>query len=250
MISELKRAVSTARSKGMLYLLRAGVPHVYDEYITPHLPRRFATFNGVRVRGARVGDGILPWRDRDKPAFESGLVAAIEEHVTEGDDAVIVGGGWGVTAVRTARRVGKAGSVIVFEGSTREVARVRETLRLNGGFNNVTVHHAVVGPAVALRGNAGDAEQVRPKELPECDVFELDCEGAETTIISELEIRPRRIFVETHSMNDAPPEEVREGLAAKDYRVISEEIADREIPDYCREKGLYVLTAFDERGTN
>lgn len=250
MHSGLKHAASTARSKGLLHLLRAGVPYIYDEYIGPHLPRRPGTFNGVRVRGARLGDGVLPWRDGDKPEFESGLVAAIEEHVEEGDDAVIVGGGWGVTTVRTARRVGKTGSVTVFEGSAREAARVRETLRVNGGFDNVTVHHAIVGPAVAIRGESGDAEQVNPEELPECNVLELDCEGAETTILKEMIVRPRRIFVESHSVNDAPPSEVREILVAKGYQIVSMEIADREIPDYCREKGLYVLTAIDEKVAN
>jgi len=35
-------------------------------------------------------------------------------------------------------------------------------------------------------------------QLPDCDVLEMDCEGADTSILSNLNIRPRVIIVEIH----------------------------------------------------
>lgn len=47
-------------------------------------------------------------------------------------------------------------------------------------------------------------------DLPECDVLELDSEGAEYKILSEMEIRPRDLFIEIHpnhrKINDKVPE--------------------------------------------
>jgi hypothetical protein len=43
---------------------------------------------------------------------------------------------------------------------------------------------------------------VRPQFLPQADVIEMDCEGAELEIIENLSIRPRVITVETHSNHD------------------------------------------------
>jgi hypothetical protein len=45
---------------------------------------------------------------------------------------------------------------------------------------------------------------ISPAELPECDILELDGEGAESLILRNMTIRPRVIAVETHGVYGAP----------------------------------------------
>jgi len=79
------------------------------------------------------------------------------------------------------------------------------------------------------------AATVAPESLPECDVLEIDAEGAETAILRWLEIRPRVIVVEAHAHRGAPAEKVRE-LSGQRYEVV-----DRQVED--PEKGVEILTA-------
>jgi hypothetical protein len=37
---------------------------------------------------------------------------------------------------------------------------------------------------------------IHPKDLPECDVMEFDCNSAELTIIRDMKIRPRALIIE------------------------------------------------------
>ena len=50
--------------------------------------------------------------------------------------------------------------------------------------SRLTVKHAVVGEAIAVYGVRDQFSTlvVSPAELPECDILELDCEGAESLI--------------------------------------------------------------------
>lgn len=49
-----------------------------------------------------------------------------------------------------------------------------------------------------MSGIPDDLTIVSPKELPDCDVLELDCEGSELSILQSLSIRPQLIFIEIH----------------------------------------------------
>lgn len=215
----------------------------YNRYFSDILPTITARYNGVEVNTARDFDALFPLSDRDKPHYESGIVSFIDDLVKEEDEIVIVGGGWGVTAVKAAQKVGSSGNVLLYEGSTEAVQRSKETLQLNGVSNRVDVKHVVVGPLVDISGDIGEVDKISADELPECDVLELDCEGSEINILKNLEIRPRTIFVESHGMNDAPSSKVKDELEGLSYTIESVEIADLGMKDLCEEDDIYAIAA-------
>lgn len=232
------------REEGSKILFLRGINYIYHRTVAPFLPIRPVQYNGVNVPTARLFDETLPWRNREgRPNYESGLISGIEEHVQPGSDVVIIGGGWGVTAVKAAEKVGEGGSVTVYEGSAKEVDQVRRTVETNGYSDIVEVNHAIVGTALNLRGDSGEAAIVSPEELPKCDVLELDCEGSEIEILKELTIRPDVILVETHGLYDASTDEVRSILSNRSYSVVSNEIADKDSREKCLRDDIRVLTA-------
>jgi hypothetical protein len=242
MPSQVRKAFDILRSEGFIPLIRKGVPFIHDNYISPYLPRVVVRYNGVEVKAARLFDTSLPWREGHRSQFESGLISAISCHISPGDDVVIVGGGWGVTAVAAAKKTGSSGSVTVFEGAKREVNRVKETLSLNSVSDIVEVKHAIVGPEIHLKSAAGNPDQISPDELPRCDVLELDCEGSEIDILGNISTYPEYIFVETHGIYESPTHEVRDTLKKLDYEIINCNIGAEDYRTDCEEYDIYVLT--------
>ena len=155
----------------------------------------------------------------------------------------VVGGGEGVTAVVAARAVGETGSVVCFEGSGWGVRKVRGTAARNKMSRRLTVKHAVVGEAIDVYGDTGQLSTrvVAPAELPESDVLELDCEGAEIIILRNMTIRPRVIAVETHGFRGAPTVVVKELLAGLGYTVQDLGIAEPRLPEICETNDIRIL---------
>lgn len=228
--SVTRRASSTAEespgSEG-----RGTVQRAYNRLVRPHLPYKLSTHNGVTARGAKLFD----FTDRF-PDYEAAIIDALRTRVKEGDDVVVVGGGFGVSSVVAANQTGPTGTVRTYEGGAEQVDLVTETLEMNDVADRVTVEHAIVGDAVSLYTPPGDAAVVDGPDLPACDVLEMDCEGAELEILRSLSIRPRVIVVETHAVFDAPEADVRSELDRLGYDVVDR---GEEVP----EKGVYVLTA-------
>lgn len=241
----LSKAIKFLREEGASELIKEGVPYVFNNSIGPLLlSKPIASYNGVDVNTRRYFDLIAPWRDyQNKPYYEYALVAGIEKYVEEGDSVVIVGGGWGVTALKAAQNVGNSGKVTVYEGSEKEVNHIRETIELNNVSGRVDIIHGIVGEKISLRGEEGDASCVSPEQLPECDVLELDCEGAEVGILENLTIQPRVILVESHGMLDASSSRVEELVNNLSYSVKSKEVAGRVRKDYCKNNDIYVIAA-------
>lgn len=138
---------------------------------------------------------------------------------------VIVGGGYGITAVAAARA---AAGVTVFEPAGDRIASISRTLRLNGlEPDEVTVRRAAVGgitPHEAAKKGLDEAavSVVCPADLPPCDVLELDCEGAELPILRGLDpdSLPRVIAVEIHPIKlDGATGAVLERLEALGYSI-------------------------------
>lgn len=192
--------------------VRAGIQRAYNRLVRPHLPRKIASYNGVPVRQPRLFDAT----DHD-PDYESALLAAVRRQVDRGDHVVIVGGGWGVSAVVAAREAGPGGAVDVIEASREQWGHVRETCRLAGVADRVTVRHAVVGEAIDVWGPVADADHVPPESLPAADVLVLDCEGAERPILEEFDGVPARMVVETHELFDSSHDVVAEALERSGY---------------------------------
>lgn len=233
----------TYRDKGLGYVLRRSVPYLYNEFLRPLFPARVVQYNGIAVAADRVTDELNPTQDEgDRPDYESGLCYQLREEVDSGDTVVVIGGGRGVTATLAATLVGEDGTVHVYEGSGNFVPRIRDTARRNGVEDRVIVHKAIVGSSKSVWG-AESKLRMHPSELPNCDVLELDCEGAELDILEGLTVRPRSIIVETHGHHGAPTAEVREILESNGYSMTDERIAEVDYEERHRENDVMVLTA-------
>ena len=212
------------------------------------------SYNGVIINKHRklfdflnlTGGGWKPYEHN--PHYEGAINNGLRRHAKYGDNVVIVGGGLGTSTVIAARQVGDAGSVTIFEGSEEMVYNVRSAARMNDVADIVDVRHAVVSEAVSVRGESSCSTIIKPDELPDCDVLELDCEGAEISILNEMIVRPRAIIVETHGIHDAPTAAVKETLTDIEYSIESEEPAEQWQPAerFCEENGIDVLTAVDD----
>lgn len=149
-------------------------------------------------RRKKLGDRFLYPRT-DKPDREGGNVSAHEKLTNQGDHVVIVGGGNGITAVRSAKLVGSSGKVFVYEGGFESVEQINKVARINDVAHQCEVRHAIVGGEHNVYvGDSDTADQVDTKDLPECDVLELDCEGSEVEILDELNSSPRVVIAELH----------------------------------------------------
>jgi len=189
---------------------KSAVQQVYNRVLRPRLPKRLGVKNGVAVRGDRLLD--TSWVDQ---TVEQPCVDAHATHTQPGDRVTILGGGWGVTPVHAARA---GASVTVYEAARQHVEMVRDTAALNGVADAVSVEHAQVGPGVDVWGDT-TGERVDPGGLDDCDVLEIDVEGAELAVLNGLEIRPRVLVVEYHPPRGVSEEDIRQVLTELGYRV-------------------------------
>jgi hypothetical protein len=181
-------------------------------------------YAGIPVGHRKIGDQLLPKLYNppdvnDAPDYEQALITALKAHVKSGDEVVVVGGGLGVTSVVAALAATETGHVKCFEGDLRGVEAVHRVAQLNDVLERVTAHHAVVGEAIGVYGDAVATTTVQPSELPSCDILELDCEGAEIGILRDMIILPRVVAVETHGFLGAPTAAVRKLLESRGYHV-------------------------------
>lgn len=102
---------------------------------------------------------------------------------------------------------------------------------------------ALVGEKVMVHGTFDGSERVDPASLPDCDVLQLDCEGAEREILDGLKISPRNILVETHGFRGAPTDDVRDQLESRGYQVTDEGVAEPRLAALCEERDIRVLAA-------
>lgn len=242
----MQKTLHIIRESGMSGLGRRAVAFAYRRGVRPWLPSAgFAHYAGIPVASEfKWGDRIVPvlWRPPyDEPEYEATLVAALEEHVLSGDRVVVVGGGMGVTASIAALRAGPFGSVHCFEGASECVEKVRRTAHLNGVAERITVHHAVVARAIRVYGTEPNRAEVSPTELPQCDLLQLDCEGAEVDILGAMSIRPRTIVVESHGLYGAATSHVRSLLRERGYQVSDRGVAEPRSRAFCEEWDVRVL---------
>lgn len=149
----------------------------------------------------------------DYAKSEAAEVKSHNEFTQPGDTVIIVGGGHGVTTVHAARKSGHDGEVIVYEASDEHSDIIRKVVEMNSVETHVSVENALVGPDIGVYddGENKNRRVITPQELPECDVLEMDCEGAELEIVRNLNIAPRIIIMEVHpQLYDQAPEAVDE----------------------------------------
>ena len=196
------------------------------------------------VNSRRLGLKFFPSTGKkDNDQYEAGLISGLTETLSPGDKVVVVGGGLGVTVAFSALRVGNSGQVTCFEGSRKCVRQIGTTLERNNVPDNVTVKNTIVAENIGVYNKDASATILDPADLPECDVLEMDCEGAETQILPKLKIRPRTILVETHGCLGASSVEVREQLESIGYEVTSLGVAEPDREEFCLENDILVLLA-------
>jgi len=205
-----------------------GITSSYALYAHPHLPEKNShrTCNGVVTSEKnRYLDSLVPFSTptADYPGYKAGNVEAIQRHVEGGDTVVVVGGGSGVTAVAEGRAIGENGDLTVYEGSKLSIDELETTFSLNPVDCSRRSIHAIVGPEETVPGADIDgAELVPVDDLPNCDVLELDCEGAEEEILRNLKITPRVIIVETHPYVGVSTDTIRAQLEDSGYEIVDE----------------------------
>lgn len=207
----------------------------YNRLLRPRLPHKISVLNGVAV-----SDEVkLLDQTEVFPEYEEAIISSLRRLVEYGDVVTIVGGGKGVSTVVAARHVGRGGQVVTFEGSGRQVTQVRNTVSLNKVTDRVEISPAIVSEfneySESEYGSAEATDTIPPESLPDCDVLELDCEGAEVDILERMEIEPEVIIVETHTFLDAPTEEVADLLRDRRYEIVQRGVEDEA-------KGVHVLT--------
>jgi hypothetical protein len=238
---KLRRAKEIRRRQGLRPLLRRGIWFIHRTTIRRILPRTgYYTNAGLPVRERKLLDSIIPGITySDNPDHEYALISELREHVTPGDRVVVVGAGSGTTTVVAAAQAKESGKVIAFEGALSRVQEARETILLNDVDSRCEIRHEIVGPAIHLahpNDEPSEANRCPPQGLPDCDVLELDCEGAEEEILQHMEITPRVIIVETHPALNSPPDRIKEILREKGYNLINKQ----------NRKSVPVLTAVQQ----
>lgn len=184
----------------------------------------------------------------DIESYEDQLIAGLRAHVRPGSKVVIIGGGTGVTTTIAATLVGDGATVTCYEASRAQLAAIHECCSRNGIDHRVDLRFATVGAAVHVYDDGADVGPiVDARDLPECDVLELDCEGAEGVVLAEMTIRPRVVIVETHGDYGSPTERVRGQLVRLGYVVTDMGVAERRLAQACRERDIHVLVAQRER---
>lgn len=202
--------------------IRSLLAKAYSGYIRPHLPEKNGTHaiaNRVHVSrpNAKIFDSVI-----GDPTYEYFNAKALRKYVGRGDVVNVVGGGLGVTTVIAARQVDDLGKVHSFEGGTETFRTLEETVERNEVTDTVETYHAVVGGiSGGLRSKPTDAETISPKELPECDVLEIDVEGSELEILRDMEIHPDVIIIEAHAHFGVPDRELEKIIKQQGYEIQS-----------------------------
>lgn len=179
------------------------VRKIYNNTIRRSLPKKNRTLAGVTVHDTPLFD-----LSADNPRYKTGFLMAIHDNISEGDTVDIIGFGRGVSTVHILRAGAK--KVNAYEAASDMITLGTDTLKRNVDSNTakVEIKNAVVGEPVDVYGDYSDADFVSPGELSMSDVFVLDCEGAETDILSNLGTYPNTIICETHPTKGAPPEAI------------------------------------------
>lgn len=226
----LSKGYDILRTDGIREFVKMSLRFVHVHLIRPYLPgKEYPELNGVTVgsekRRYTVFDNVVPWSVPSNPDWSFSLdnyknesISLLRKYVREGDRVVVIGGGFGVSTIAAGREAGPSGEVISYEGSEERFITLQKTATLND-VSNIVPEHAIVGSPMDISGSSGDASVVDPAELTDYDVLEMDCEGAEMSIIESLEYRPRVIVVESHPENNSSSEKVQRLLQNRGYEI-------------------------------
>lgn len=226
---------------------------LYWRTIRKVMPNRPSRWAGVKshLDGKCLDACLLPDRfvyPRDRPNYENALAFGLRQGVRPGDRVTVIGGGFGITAVLASNLAGPGGSIRVFEGSSGQLEICQKVLARNETPAPVNLDHAIVGESLAVYGGHDvRARNVMGEDLEECEVLQMDCEGAEIAILKSIKIRPRVILCETHGFLGASTEVVAGLLRDLGYSVDDLGLAEIDYGIACVENDIRVLLGNRER---
>lgn len=215
--SLLRRALSIYRKKGFRDLLERGQLYLWDRWemmwdkVRRILPTttKCITLNGVEVPvETHPLDRFIPFYQpphptRDDETYEYTEVDAIRTFFEDDGRAVIIGGGLGVTTVIAAKMTNK--QVTVYEQSEDTCEILKRTVQHNDLIDQVKIICKGVGDVFGsnlTHGPPSNPELVPASDLPEAELYEMDCEGAEISILNAMTVRPSILLVETHNNHE------------------------------------------------
>lgn len=207
----------------------------YDLIIRPRLAQtNYRICAGVTVRDRTVLDAT-----KRNPGYKVGLLRAIHDQVDDGDDVLVIGAGRGVSTVHAARSGAK--TVTSIDAASRMLEQCRETFADNWlpVDCEVVLRHGLVGDEIEVYGDASMAPVIPVADLPDCDVLVMDCEGAEKSILEDMDSLPQKFVIETHPGRGVPTSVIEDLLAKHGKR-----FDRREFEPDCIE-GKFVLVSND-----
>lgn len=193
------------------------IQRLYDHLLRPYLPRRLGYFEGYVVRFPKLFD-----RTDVKENMQRAEITTHRNYTRDGDKVVIVGVGSGVSTIVAAEEAGPSGQVIGYEAAEDLAVAARESMELNDVEDSVDI----IGKPVTdiqnnIWGRQVSTDVVKPTELPQMDVLELDCEGAELDILKSLNHRPRVLSIEVHPKFGVTVDDITSWLTENGYEVIN-----------------------------
>lgn len=218
----ISRSYEVLKTQGFLDFVKKSIEFIYRVSFRRFTPRKgYIIHNKVKIKRKHILDDLFLSVTRE-PKVEDGVISSHKKVTKEGDKVVIIGGGNGVTAVRAAMIVGKKGKLFIYEGGKYSYEKVKKVVAMNSVGDISKVFNSIVGEGINVYGGEHtDAKRTNPNEIPDCDVLELDCEGAEIDILRELHMRPRAIIAELHPWHfQEDPGFLLELIDEKGYEVV------------------------------
>lgn len=222
----LRKSISdsfeTCKKNGLLDLLHQLVGDIYVKSIRKMLPTEKQTydFKSSSYVSVKKFDQYTPKKFKPYDNDKKRVYRHFHQNITKnGDEVIIIGGGYGISAYYASQAVGKSGNVILYEASDSQVEILNKMLDDRGIGDICSITHGLVGKDFNVYGEDKNYQVISVGDLPNCDVLELDCEGAELKIIDDLEILPREIICEVHAQYIDNPENVVEKIRGLGYAI-------------------------------
>jgi len=173
---------------------------------------------GGGAPGKKLFDDLTPtrWYNDPRtynPVYEGPEVDGVKKFVGGHDDVVVIGGGYGVTAVHAANNT--SGTVTVVEADQERYQNLSKTFDANGVSNKIQSLFGYLGN-LHIDLDDSNIPLIAYQDIPEADVWDMDCEGAEVEILQNLPYKPKVILVETHDNHG----EVTNLLESNGYEIL------------------------------
>ena len=220
----LKQARYVWQKRGIFYVVKLLPAFAYKRTIRRLLPPtgdRYYDFIHQKYVKSKIFDDYLPsnkWLPGNKNKKRT--YKNFHQSITEsGSEVVIIGGGYGISTYYACQSVGENGHVTVYEASNNRVDIIDKMSKKMNIYDRCKIIHGIVGDDGNVYENDSSYEEVEINEIGPCDVLELDCEGAELSILEKIDIKPNEILCEVHGQYLDNPEEIVLILEELEYEI-------------------------------